>query len=322
VTWSVSVVVPTFERPELLSRCLVALGAQDFDPAAYEVIVADNAASPRTRRQVEDWAGRSRVAVRYVAAGHARGPAVARNAGWRAARGGIVAFTDDDCVPDPGWLTAGVAALADGAAGARGRIVVPLPERPTDYQRNAAALETAEFATANCFYRRATLAAVRGFDERFTVAWREDSDLFFSLLERGSRLVEASGAVVVHPVRPAPWGVSLAQQRQCLFNALLYKKHPALYRRAIRPGTPWHYYAIVAALLTALGAATSGHPAPAFGAGFAWLLLTGRFCARRLRRTARTPRHVAEMVVTSVLIPPLAIYWRIAGALKFRVFFC
>jgi GT2 family glycosyltransferase len=314
------VVVPTFERHELLGRCLAALVAQDFDPMAYEVIVADNAASASTRRLVEGWAGRSRPAVRYVAGAHRRGPAAARNAGWRAARGTIVAFTDDDCVPAPGWLAAGLAAFVDGVAGVRGRIVVPLPDRPTDYERDAAGLEGAEFATANCFYRRDALASVGGFDERFTAAWREDSDLFFSLLERGSRLVEAPGAVVVHPVRPAGWGVSVTQQRKCLFNALLYKKHPALYRRAIRPGTPWHYYAIVAALLTA-AAAAGGHPRPALGAAGAWLLLTGHFCARRLRRTARTPRHVAEMMVTSALIPPLAIYWRIAGAWKFRVFF-
>jgi GT2 family glycosyltransferase len=320
-TLSVSVVVPTFERPELLGRCLAALVAQDFDPMAYEVIVADNAAGASTRRLVEGWAERSRPAVRYVAGAHARGPAAARNAGWRAARGPIVAFTDDDCVPDPGWLGAGVAAFVDDVAGARGRIVVPLPEAPTDYERDAAGLQVAEFSTANCFYRRDALAAVGGFDERFTAAWREDSDLFFSLRERGRRLVEAPGAVVVHPVRPAPWGVSLAQQRKSLFNALLYKKHPALYRRAIRPGTPWHYYAIVAALLTAAVAAPGGHPRLALGAAVAWLLLTGRFCARRLRRTARTPRHIAEMVVTSVLIPPLAIFWRIAGALRFRVFF-
>jgi glycosyltransferase involved in cell wall biosynthesis len=317
----VSVIVPTFHRPDLLGRCLAALVSQDFDPMAYEVIVADNAAAAPTRRLVEGWAERSRPAVRYVAAAHARGPAAARNAGWHAARGEIVAFTDDDCVPAPGWLAAGVSALVEGVAGARGRIVVPLPDRPTDYERNAAGLEKSEFATANCFYRRDALAAVGGFDERFTTAWREDSDLFFSLLERGLRLVEAPGAVVVHPVRPAPWGISLSQQRKSLFNALLYKKHPALYRRKVRPGTPWHYYGIVAALLVAAGAALGGDPPLAAGAAGAWLLLTGRFCARRLRRTSRAPGHVAEMIVTSALIPPLAVFWRIAGALKFRVFF-
>ena len=52
-----------------------------------------------------------------------------------------------------------------------------------------------------------------------------------------------------------------------------------------------------------------------------WLVLTGRFCARRLRGTSHAPRHVAEMVVTSALIPPLCVFWRLFGALKHRVVF-
>jgi len=57
----------------------------------------------------------------------------------------------------------------------------------------------------------------------------------------------------------------------------------------------------------------------AASAAGAWALLTARFCARRLRRTSRAPRHVAEMVATSVLIPPLSVFWRLYGAWKFRV---
>src|SRR5207248_10211948 len=98
---------------------------------------------------------------------HAHGPAAARNAGWRAARGEVIAFTDDDTVPDPGWLRAGVAAL-ESADAAWGRIRVPLALPPTDYERNEAGLEAAEFATANAFCRRAVLEAVGGFDVGFT----------------------------------------------------------------------------------------------------------------------------------------------------------
>jgi hypothetical protein len=129
--------------------------------------------------------------VRYIALTGAHGPAAARNAGWRGARGAILAFTDDDCIPDPGWLRAGLSAFTGDVAGADGTIVVPLPERPTDYQRDTAGLAGAEFATANCFYRRDVLAAVGGFDERFSMAWREDSDLFFALLERGYEVARA-----------------------------------------------------------------------------------------------------------------------------------
>lgn len=317
----VSVVVPTYRRPELLDRCLAALVAQDLDASRYEVIVADDAASEATLRQVEGRAPRSRAPLRYIPVTATRGPAGARNAGWRAAEGEIVAFTDDDCVPDPGWLAAGIAGFADGVDAVTGRVVVPLGADPTDYQRNEAGLEGAEFVTANCFVRREALAAIGGFDERFTAAWREDSDLHFNLLVAGRRIAAAPTAVVVHPVRPAPWGISLKQQRKSMFDALLYKKHPRLYRGRIRRDPPWDYYAALAALGAAgAGAAAGSFPVAAAGVG-SWLWLTGRFCWRRLSRTSRAPRHVAEMIVTSALIPPLSVFWRLYGALRFRVLY-
>jgi glycosyltransferase involved in cell wall biosynthesis len=324
-----SVVVPTYRRPQLLNRCLEALADQDFTPGGYEIIVADDGASLETRRLVETWARRvpEGIEVHYLPVRATRGPAAARNAGWRAARGVVVALTDDDCIPDRGWLQAGVSAITNGVAGAYGRIVVPHPDRPTDYERDAARLEKAEFATANCFYRRDLLKAVGGFDERFTSAWREDSELYFRMVkhqdERGLtlRFVHAPQAVVVHPVRPAPWGVSLRQQRKSMFNALLYKKHPALYRERLAPVTPWHYYGIVGALLALVVGGLAGRRRVALVGGGAWAALTGRFCARRLEGTSRAPRHVLEMVITSILIPPLSVFWRIWGALKYRVFF-
>jgi GT2 family glycosyltransferase len=316
----VSVVVPTYRRSGLLARCLEALGRQNLDPSAFEVIVADNAADAPTRALVEGWPAAAGPRLRYLEAAGGRGPAFARNAGWRAAAAEVVAFTDDDCVPEPAWLREGLAALG-GAAAACGRVVVPLPPAPTDYERNEAGLERAEFVTANCFCRRDALEAVGGFDERFTAAWREDSDLHFALLERGLTVARAPAAVLVHPVRPGRWGVSLGQQRKSQFNALLYRKHPALYRRRIQAGAPWSSYAAVAALAAALGGAAAGRPGLALAATAAWVFLTARFCARRLRGTSHAPGHVAEMLVTSALVPPLSVYWRLRGALQFRVFF-
>lgn len=321
MTVRVSVVVPTYKRPDLLSRCLSALLAQDFDPSAYEVVVADDAASAETRALVEKWATQARPAVRYVAVTGVHGPAAARNAGWRAAAAEIVAFTDDDCVPDPGWLRDGAAAFADGVAAVWGQVRMPLPPRPTDYERNESGLETAEFVTANCFCRRQALLEVGGFDERFGMAWREDSDLYFSLLEKGKRVERAPAAVVVHPVRPGRWGISLKQQRKSVYNALLYKKHPELYRHKIRPGTPWHYYGITGALAGVAAGAALAQPIVITAAGAVWLFLTGRFLLRRLRGTSHAPKHVAEMAVTSVLIPPLSVFWRLRGAVRFGVLF-
>jgi hypothetical protein len=129
------------------------------------------------------------------------------------------------------------------------------------------------------------------------------------------------GAVVVHPLRKARWGVSIAQQRKVLFDALLYKKHRALYRQRIRSAPRLDYYATVAALATGIGAAALGAPGLAAGAAGVWAALTGRFCARRLAGTRRDLEHVGEMLVTSAVIPPLAVFWRAVGAARFRVVF-
>ncbi len=81
-----------------------------------------------------------------------------------------------------------------------------------------------------------------------------------------------------------------------MFNALLYKKHPALYREKIQTAPPWHYYAIVGALLVVIGALLGRKQGLAFGAACLWMFLTGRFCLQRLDQTSRERRHVAEML--------------------------
>ncbi len=293
---SVSVVIPTCGRPELLARCLAALKRQTLGAEHFEVIVVDD--------------GPTR-----------HGPAVARNLGWRKARAPIVAFTDDDTEPAREWLEQGLAAFADDVDAVTGRVRMPLPAVPTDYERDAGGLERGEFVTANCFVRRSVLEELGGFDENFRIAWREDSDLQFRLLQAGFRIRHAPGAQVVHPVRPAPWGVSLRQQRKVMFDALLFKKHRRLYRERIRATPRWDYYGITASLAIALVSLVTGHPGLFLGAAAAWLVLTARFCSQRLRGTARTWSHVLEVAVTSILIPPLAVFWRLVGALKFRVAF-
>jgi GT2 family glycosyltransferase len=286
MTPKVSVVVPTCGRPALLARCLEALESQSLPRDQYEVIVAEDR--------------------------HRDGPATARNQGWRRARAPIVAFTDDDCIPDPDWLRRGLDALAGGAHAVCGRIVMPLTGAPTDYERDAQGLERAEFVTANCFVRKFMLERVGGFDERFRLAWREDSDLHFGLLAHGARIVREPRAIVVHPVRPANWGVSLRQQRKVMFDALLFKKYPRLYRERIRAAPRWDYYVIVASLLVA------PFWPPAW---LVWLLFTGRFVVQRLHGTSRAPAHLLEMILTSIAIPPLAVFWRLVGALRFKVAF-
>jgi GT2 family glycosyltransferase len=205
-----SVVVPTCGRLQLLDRCLRALAGQRMDTRRFEIIVVDDRPDAETERAVRDWAVRAHpLAVRYIASNGPHGPAAARNRGWRAARGEIVAFTDDDIEPDAHWLQNGWRAMKGSVDAVCGRIVMRVPARPAEYERDASGLERSELVTANCFCRRRTLEGLGGFDERFRLAWREDSDLHFRLLQAGARIARANDALVVHPARAAPWGASL-----------------------------------------------------------------------------------------------------------------
>jgi GT2 family glycosyltransferase len=319
----VSVVIATLHRPALLNRCLGSLCMQTLPLEQYEVIVVDDGPHPATEAVVNKWARQcARFNLLYRASVHAHGPAAARNVGWREAQSQLIAFTDDDCIPDLNWLAMGIRALSRQDVGAVwGKIVVPLPAEPTDWERNVAGLERAPCATANCFYRRSVLERVGGFDERFTEAWREDSDLQFRALSHGITMLHEPGAVVEHPVRPAPWGISIRLQSQNRFNALLYKKHPRLYRLWNPHEPPWAYYLAVLLIFAGSAALLSGVAIPAALASLMWLLLAGEFCVRRLRGASRRPIHIMEMIVTSLIIPPYAVFWRLYGAVKYRVAF-
>lgn len=319
-----SVVVPTRGRPQLLNRCLASLVLQRFDPARFEIIVVDDGPDDETRDVVAGWSAHTAghgPRITYIPSMGPHGPAAARNHGWRAARGTIIAFTDDDTIARTDWLRNGVRAFDDGVDAVCGRVVMPLSHTPTDYELDAKQLETAEFVTANCFCRKQVLDDLGGFDERFRFAWREDSDLHFRLIDYRANIVREPKAVMMHPIRPAGWGVSLSQVKKVQFDALLYKKHPSLYRLKIRSAPRWDFYLTVGALLVCLAALLADSPGVAWVAGLIWLFMSGRFCAQRLKKTRKTPGHVAEMVITSALIPPLAVFWRAVGAIKFRVGF-
>lgn len=315
----VSVVVPTYRRDDLLRCCIGHLRRQTLAPERYEIVVADDGPSESTRALVAALAAEPGAPLRYVPVTETQGPAGARNAAWRTSAGRVVAFTDDDTLPDADWLRAGLEAMA-AADAVTGRTIVPLPKQPTDYERDTAGLATAEFITANCFVRREALEEVGGFDERFQAAWREDSDLHFSLLAAGKRIVRAEEAVVVHPVRPGRWGISLWQQRKGMYDPLLYRKHRAFYRRHIAP-FPWTYYLSVTGLALALAGAVAQAPAVAATGLLLWLAVTLAFAQRRLRGASRSWKHVAEMLVTSAVIPALSVYWRLRGSVRYGVLY-
>ncbi|MGX5820336.1 glycosyltransferase family 2 protein [Chitinophaga lutea] len=315
----ISVVIPTYKRPLLLMECIKSLARQHFDKDAFEVLVVSDGPDLLTKQVVVSWKHTGLLDIEYIPLPEKRGPAAARNAGWRLASGEVIAFTDDDCLPDERWLeTIWEHAYIPRACAYAGRILVPLPDTPTDFEWNTSRLETAEFVTANCACPRKVLETTGGFDERYSMAWREDSDLEFSILDKQIPLESLPEAVVVHPVRKAPWGVSMREQKKTMFNALLQHKFPERYRKSIREAPPWYYYGMIVSALGGIAALIAGLPVMAAVLASVWLVLWMGMAAARLRSRSHRLSHVLEMFVTSACIPFLSVYWHWYGQWKFR----
>ncbi len=294
---TVEVVVPTVGRASL-QRTLAPLVGR------LPVIVVDDRRGPDPPLTMP-------AQVRVVRSG-GRGPAAARNVGWRASGADWVAFVDDDVEPLADWVDALLDDLVTcpDVAGSQGRVTVPVPmgRRLTDWERSTAGLETAVWATADLAYRRAALAAVGGFDERFSRAYREDADLGLRLVRAGWR-IERGRRRVDHPVRPAPWRQSIRSQRGNADDVLMRAVHGPGWRAAasVPAGQrPWH----LATTACLIGAALPGRWRRPAALG--WLVLTARFARLRIAPGPHTPREVATMLVTSAVLPAAAV-WHWAG---------
>lgn len=323
-TIKISVVIPTWKRPHLLARCLQHLSRQSFPSGSYEVVVVTDGPDEETLGVYAELADSSVLLVRCYTLPQKEGPAAARNFGWQHAQGELIVFTDDDCLPTEDMLTVfwqAYRAHQRQCIVFTGGVVVPVDENPTDYERNTARLETAEFVTANCACPLQRLQQVGGFDEEFKAAWREDSDLHFKLLERGIPIRKLERAVVVHPARKVRWGVSLAEQKKSMYNPLLYKKHPKLFRERIYSTPNFWYYGMVISGVGAILAALTGAWPLAVSFFVVWWVLTASFARKRLLHTSNSVSHVAEMLITSAIIPFLSLYWTWYGAFRYRTWF-
>jgi GT2 family glycosyltransferase len=201
-----SVVVPTYNRPSQMRRCLYALASLEYPRDRYEVIVVDDGG----RRPVETVCRsfRDRLALRIVRTLH-RGPAHARNTGVALSRARWVAFTDDDCRVAPDWLSrleGGLLAFPGRLCGGRtlnllarnpfsaaSQMIVDLVYR--FYNQNPA--NARFFASNNMAMDRRQFRSLGGFDPAFAIA-SEDRDFCDRWTAAGRGMVYCPLAVVGH----------------------------------------------------------------------------------------------------------------------------
>src|SRR3954451_1903550 len=294
-----------------------ALERQDGAPT-FEIVLVDDGSPDDTWATIERLVASSMLPVHGVRMVTQSGPAAARNAGWRAAKGSLVLFTDDDCVPQPGWLStlAGALAEVDVAQGC----TQPHPEQLYLLGPFARTMEvrseTGYYQTCNVGDRRSVLEAVNGFDDDLRQAG-EDIDLAIRAIATGASTAFCGQAVVYHDVRPSSllaqlrgtprWGgIVLAVRKQPVIRERLF--HRVLWKRTHAP-------ALVAA--AGLLAIVAGRSASARAAGAAAVLpyVRHRLAIQPLLHTHPTQRvgllpHalVADLAEVTVLAVASARY--------------
>ena len=203
----ISIVIPTYNRPEKLKECLESLTELEYSRDSYEVIVVDDGRKKSLESVVENF--NNQIEITLLKQKNA-GPATARNTGAKQAKGEFLAFTDDDCKPAPDWLNKIAACFAnapDSLIG--GKTINILPENPFStasqelinylysyYNRDP---EQATFlASNNIAISKERFQKIGGFDTTYPRAAAEDREFCDRWLQYGNQMIYVPEVNVYH----------------------------------------------------------------------------------------------------------------------------
>jgi GT2 family glycosyltransferase len=233
---STTVVVPAFNAEGTIEACVRSLVELRYPAEALELVVVDNGSSDGTRAVLERFADRIAIVEEPR-----RGPAAARNAGIRRARGEVVAFTDADCTVAPDWLDELVEPLDDPEVGIVGGAILAreganAAERYGETihdHRSALLVWRPPYAiTMNWASRRAVLDEVGLFDEAFRRC--EDIDLSYRIGRAGYSLVYQPSAVVRHRNEQSLPGLSREGWQHGFHAVAVHARHSRFIAEALK----------------------------------------------------------------------------------------
>ncbi len=220
-TLLISVVIPTRHRDDTLALCLERLrpGAQTFPAEQYEVIVTDDGSTSTAEAMIREkfpW-------VKWTA-GPRKGPAANRNHGASLATGEWIAFTDDDCLPSLGWLSAFASAIRDGVQVYEGETTcmagLKSPRMQAPINVSGGWLWSCNMMVRRSYFLNHT------FDESFPYPHMEDV-YFRELLKLANEpFVFIPAATIDHPPRRMASGRKWAATHECQI-IYRYKMHEA-----------------------------------------------------------------------------------------------
>lgn len=239
----ISVCVTTRNRAHLLPRLADALERQEIDRNRFEVVIANDASTDRSREVLDDLIEQSPLRIRVLHRDTRGGPAAGRNLAWRAAAAQLIAFTDDDCVPTPAWLSSHLSALAHVDI-SQGKVLSD-PDQNAKAgpraRRIAVVDENGLYETCNISYRKTWLERLNGFDTNFRRAG-EDADLAWRAKLAGAKTAFSHEALVYHDVDPFSWTRELRNTWRWEGVVLLADRHPSLRARFGAGRRSWRRY--------------------------------------------------------------------------------
>jgi hypothetical protein len=288
----VAVAVASHDRPVRLRWLLNALEDQTLDRDRFEVIVVHDSPSGETARLLAEHPLGAAGVLRGAETPRPATLAAMRNAAWRAADAGLVAFTDDDCRPREDWLERLLAAAESRHRSVVQGRTVPDPDEvgllwAAPWARTVKVdPPTAWGETCNIAYPVELLEGLGGFDERLRRPAGEDAELAARARAAGAELVPAPDAVVYHAVH-TPWlGRRLAWSWRWEQLALVVGRHPELRRHL--PGRIWWRPEHAALALAAAGAALAPRRRELAALAAPWLALAMRHRGYGPRGLARS----------------------------------
>ena len=323
-----SVIIPTYNRCAQLRECLLALAMQEFPVALFEAIVVVDGSTDGTATMLREITLPYLLDLVFCKNG---GAGQARNAGTARAHGRYLAFTEDDVIPDPHWLSH-----------ARSRLESDewdVLEGRTAYRETEADVRKFErerrvsFIPCNLFVRRTLFERVGGYspefhDTRTGLYFREDSDFGFRLMDAGARIHIAEDVRVSHPPQFVTLAGCYRHARRYIFDPLLYRHHPRRFREQIEVKQMFgltvhraqHYVALVDAgslLLAAAGFLSGNLPAGSIGLG--GILLCGILFRFKYHGSAFLKVHRLHETVGFLGLPFVYLWALLRGCVRYRV---
>jgi glycosyltransferase involved in cell wall biosynthesis len=223
----ISVIVPTCNRLSMLKRTLSGLWDQTYPRDDYEIIVVDDGSEDETPVYLEKLAQQGEL--RYLRQSN-QGPAAARNAGARAAHGELLAFTDDDCLPDEDWLRSIAQMYRQNSCDAVGGYIENYSDGNLlqDFYifqgRNS--INRNFLYSANASYRSSIFWQIGGYNTEFLLPGGEDVDLGLRLTKVGYKIQFNPQAVVLHSGPSSITGMLSQSYRRGKCIAFLLKRYP------------------------------------------------------------------------------------------------